>query len=96
MAHAKGKELKSPKHKLIAFFHSARDKWRERAMAYRKSLRAAGITVRDLRHSRDSWKEKYGQERERRLELEARLEHAPPPAARPSRLTTTAASSHRC
>jgi len=63
-------------------------------MAYRKSLRATGITARDLRHSRDSWKQKYMRERERRLELEARLEHGPPPAARPSRLTTTAASSH--
>jgi hypothetical protein len=87
MAHAKGKELKSPKHKLIAFFHSARDKWRERALDYRKSLRAENVTSRDLRQSRDSWKEKYMRERERRLELEARLEHPPPPAARPSRLT---------
>jgi hypothetical protein len=95
MAHAKGKELKSPKHKLISFFHSARDKWRERAMGYRKSLRAAGVTARDLRHSRDAWKQKYARERERRLELESRLEHAPPPAAQPSRLTTTAASD-RC
>jgi hypothetical protein len=94
MAHAKGKELKSPKHKLIAFFHSARDKWRERSQGYRKSLRAANITVRDLRQSRDSWKEKYVRERERRLELEARLEHAPPPTARPSRLTTAAANRH--
>jgi hypothetical protein len=33
-------------------------------------------------------------ERERRLELEARLEHAPPPTARPSRLTTAAADRH--
>lgn len=94
MAHAKGQELKSPKHKLIAFFHSARDKWRERALGYRKSLRAANITARDLRYSRDSWKEKFVRERERRLELEARLEHAPPPTARPSRLTTAAASGH--
>jgi hypothetical protein len=94
MAHATGTEFKSPKHKLIAFFHSARDKWRERAMGYRKSLRAVGITARDLRQSRDSWKQKYLRERERRLELEARLEHAPPPAARPLRLTTATASGH--
>jgi len=92
MGHAQGTKLKSPKHKLIAFFHSARDQWRQRALGYRKSLRAANITARDLRQSRDNWKEKYQRERERRLEAEARLEHPPPPTARPSRLTPAAAS----
>jgi hypothetical protein len=93
-AQATSTDFKSPKHKLISFFHSARDKWRERSLGYRKALRSLNITARDLRNSRDSWKQKYMRERERRLEMEARLEHPPPRAATPSRLTTAAASGH--
>ena len=67
------KDFKSPKHKLIALFRSGRDKWHARALSHRQALRVARITLRDLRNSRDLWKGKYMQERERRLELEARL-----------------------
>ena len=91
-AQATSTEFRSPKHKLISFFHAARDKWRERALGYRKAYRAANITVRDLQKSRDSWKQKYMGEREWRLELEAQLDRPPPRAARPSRLTAAAAS----
>lgn len=91
-AQATSTEFRSPKHKLISFFHRARDKWRARALDYRNAYRAANITVRDLRNSRDSWKQKYMQERTRRLELEAQLDQPPPRAARPSRLTAAAAS----
>lgn len=85
-------EFRSPKHKLISFFHAARDQWRQRALGYRKAYRAANITVRDLRDSRDSWKQKYMHERKRRLELEAQLDQPPPRAVRPSRPTAAAAS----
>ena len=30
-------DFKSPKHKLISFFHSARDKWRARALGCRQA-----------------------------------------------------------
>jgi hypothetical protein len=93
-AQATSNEFRSPKHKLIAFFHAARDKWRERALGYYKAYRAANINARDLRISRDSWKQKYVRERERRLELEAQLEHAPPRTAKPLQLTTAGANGH--
>lgn len=91
-AQATSTQFRSPKHKLISFFHAARNQWRERALGYRKAYRAANITVRDLRNSRDSWKQKYMGERKRRLELEAQLDQPPPRTASPSRLTAAAAS----
>lgn len=83
-------KFKSPKHKLIRFFQTHRDKWRERAHQYRKQMRSLTITVRDLRKSREVWKEKYLREREERLRLEARLEHPPPRGNGPVRLTSAA------
>jgi hypothetical protein len=83
--------FKSPQHKLVGFFQSARDKWRERAVGYHQTVRSLKITVRDLQTSRDSWKHKYVRERTRRLELEAQLEHPPPRTVR-ARLTSTPAN----
>jgi hypothetical protein len=67
------KEFKSPKHKLLRLFSRGRQKWRARAEQHHQALRAARITVRDLRKSREEWKRRYEQERQRRLELEGRL-----------------------
>lgn len=66
-------DFKSPKHKLISLFHLGRAKWRKRAQEYHHAMRDLNITVRDLRNSRDGWKRKYQQERERRLKLERLL-----------------------
>lgn len=82
---------KSPKHKLVRFFERHRDRWRERAHKYRKQMRALSITVRDLRKSREDWKEKFLREREARLRLEAQLEHPPPRGNRSARLTSATA-----
>lgn len=85
-------DFKSPKHKLISLFHSARDKWRERARAYRQLWRAMSVTARDLRKSRDSWKQKYKRERAQRLALAAQLGQRSAPGEKFSRLVTAAAS----
>jgi hypothetical protein len=86
--------LKSPPHKLIAFFRHHRDEWRERSHKYYRSIRSLRVTNRDLRISRDLWKEKYAQERQKRLELEALLEHPPPGRNRNARPTATATNRH--
>jgi hypothetical protein len=91
-AQAISKEFKSPKHKLISFFHAARDKWRARAQQYRRTARSLNITARDLRKSRDAWKQKYMSERERRLALQAQLGRPSAPALKFCRLTTAAVS----
>jgi hypothetical protein len=66
-------EFKSPRHKLVAFFHWARDQWRERAHKYYRQMRSLEVKARDLERSRDGWRQKYQRERERRLELERPL-----------------------
>ena len=86
--------FKSPQHKLVSFFNKARDKWRERAHKNRRSMRSLQVTARDLRVSRDLWKGKYAQERQKRLELEALLEHPPPGRNRNARPTATKTGRH--
>jgi hypothetical protein len=84
--------FKSPKHKLISFFRSARDKWRQRSARYRRAALAKTITTRDLRRSRENWKQKYMRERERRLALEAQLAERPARAQKFSELMTASVS----
>ena len=71
--------FKSPRHKLIRLFCRGRNKWRARAEKHHQALRAARVTVRDLRKSREEWKRRYAQERQRRLELEGRLDQRAKP-----------------
>ena len=95
-AQATSTEFRSPKHKLISFFHWARDKWRARALDYRNAL--SGGEYHGQRSSEQPGfveAEVYARA-ERRLELEAQLDQPPPRAARPSRLTAAAASRRTC
>jgi hypothetical protein len=58
------KPFKSPDHKMIAFIHQSRDKWKERALDYSSQIRAFEVQVRDLEASRDHWRERYFAERD--------------------------------
>lgn len=58
-ADMKGKQYKSPKHKLVKFFLRSRDSWRSRAEDYRNENRRLRVRIRDLEYSRDHWRGKY-------------------------------------
>lgn len=49
---------KSPASRLARLFHSGRERWKQRALEKQKQVRSLEVTVRDLRASRDHWKER--------------------------------------
>lgn len=51
-------EYKSPRHKVIAFLRSGRDKLREKYRAVRIDLRRAENQVRAVTKSREMWKQR--------------------------------------
>jgi hypothetical protein len=83
----KSQSFKSPRHKLLAFFHQSRDQWRTRAKNYRNDLRALQIRVRDLEASRDHWRARYFEERP--APAAAHRGHEPPPAGAIARRSST-------
>jgi hypothetical protein len=50
--------FKSSSNRLVNFFKSSRDKWKQKAIARHKEVRALKIKVRDLQESRNNWKSK--------------------------------------
>jgi hypothetical protein len=48
--------FKSSNNRLVNFFKSSRDKWKQKATARHKEIRALKIKVRDLQESRNNWK----------------------------------------
>lgn len=50
--------FKSSNNRLVNFFKSSRDKWKQKAATRHKEIRALKIKVRDLQKSRDNWKNK--------------------------------------
>ena len=49
-------EFKSPTSRLLQMFKDGRDNWREKALEKQKKLRASEIKIRDLKASREYWK----------------------------------------
>jgi hypothetical protein len=49
----------SPQHKLLAFFHASRDRWRRRAKDYHQEIRRLEVRIRDVEASRDHWRAQY-------------------------------------
>lgn len=58
------KNYKSSDKRLVSFFESSRDKWKERSMEVQQEKRRLLVENRDLRQSRDKWKERYNQLKE--------------------------------
>jgi hypothetical protein len=54
---------KTPMKKLFKFFKDSRDKCSLRALEKQKRIEQLEIKVRDLTNSRDTWKEKYMEEK---------------------------------
>lgn len=77
-------EYKSPVSRLARLFKRSRDKWRERAQAHQKRVRALETKVRDLSHSRAHWKQKAKQAQQELAALQAQVKgQVEPPAASP-------------
>ena len=49
---------RSPRHKLLGFFESSRDKWKDKCKAAKVRLKRATNRVESLVRSRDLWKER--------------------------------------
>ncbi len=50
--------FKSSDNRLVNFFKSSRDKWKQKAIDRHKEIRALEVKVRDLQISRENWKNK--------------------------------------
>lgn len=68
------KEYRSPQKKLLKFFESSRDRWKEKCVVAKQRIRTLQTRVADVHASRERWKEEAKQLRERLAQLEAELE----------------------
>ncbi len=50
-------KYKSPVKKLLKYFESSRDKWRERSSKYQSEKRKLLFSNNDLKKNRDKWKQ---------------------------------------
>ncbi len=57
--------FKSAASRLARVFHAGRDKWKAKALARQKELRAAQVRMRDLEASRDRWSARAREAEER-------------------------------
>jgi hypothetical protein len=67
------REYKSPRHKLIAFFHQSRDAWKAKYKASKKRSRRLLRYLEKTRASRDGWHHKATLERLARQELQSQI-----------------------
>ena len=63
-------EYRSSAERLANWFLESRNKWKERALKKQKELRKAGIKIRDLEKSREEWKIKAKEYKEKIKKLE--------------------------
>jgi hypothetical protein len=62
----------SPKHKLLNFFHSSRDKWKAKCLEAKATIKTLKNRIRFLERSKEEWKEKAKQREAENTELKAR------------------------
>lgn len=63
----------SPKHKLLNFFHSSRDKWKAKCLEAKATIKTLKNRIRFLERSKEEWKEKARQREAENNELKTRL-----------------------
>lgn len=63
------KKYKSSNDRLVNFFESSRDKWKERSEKYYQEKRKLSYTLRDVTRSRDKWKDECKRLKELNREL---------------------------
>jgi hypothetical protein len=64
----------SPRKKLLRFFRSSRDRWKEKYMRAKRELKLMGNQVRAVENSREIWKQRYRAERQENAALRRELE----------------------
>ena len=65
---------KSPAQKLIRFFESSRDNWKQKYRELQRVRKQLSNQVRAVEKSREHWKDVARQERQRAQQLERELE----------------------
>ena len=68
------KDYKTPPSRLARLFNQGREQWRKRALERQAALRKLKVTVRDLKASRDQWKEEAKALSEKNARLTQTLE----------------------
>ena len=68
------KELRSPTSKLLTFFRSSRDKWKEKCLNAKLRVKRLQTNVADLETSRERWKQETKKAQEEIARLRAALE----------------------
>lgn len=66
--------FKSPARKLVRFFESSRDKWKQKYRESQRVRKQLSNQVRAVEKSREHWRDVARQERERAQQLEHELE----------------------
>ena len=66
--------FKSPARKLVRFFESSRDNWKQKYRELQRVRKQLSNQVRAVEKSREHWKDVAGQERQRAEQLERELE----------------------
>ncbi len=66
-------EYKTPPIKLIRFFRSSRDKWKQRSKERRKITKQQQVKIKNLQTSRDKWKSEALASRKKIKDLESKL-----------------------
>lgn len=66
---------KSPARKLIRFFESSRDKWKQKYLALQQARKLMSNQVRAVEKSREHWRQIAQAERQRAEQLERELEN---------------------
>ena len=67
-------DYSSSAERLANWFLESRNKWKQRALNKQKELRKAGIKIRDLQNSREEWKTKAKEYKEKLNKLEEEKE----------------------
>ena len=62
-------EFKSPVHKLLSFFRKSRDGWKRKCIGTKRELKLTRNRIRDLKTSRELWRQKAKMLQEQLAEL---------------------------
>lgn len=73
-ATAAGVSFRTPARILIPKLVRGRERWKDKANARKKKLKAAAIRIRDLEASRQNWKDRCQALESKTLELQSQLE----------------------
>ncbi len=70
------KTYRSPRHKLLGFFESSRDRWKAKCLVAKQKAKALANNVAALRKSREQWKALARARRDEIERLRRELEQA--------------------